>query len=100
MLPVLQRQIDRPPDPVRLVDGQDHLQRGPAVVHAAERLAVLLDRGDQILRDGDVSEGQRKDLDTINRSGEHLLSLINKLLDLAKVESGRTELNIEFAPAG
>ncbi len=40
-------------------------------------------------------ESQRKDLDIINRSGEHLLNLINNVLDLAKVESGRTELHIE-----
>ena len=48
-----------------------------------------------LLRDGDVSEKQRKDLDIINRSGEHLLNLINTVLDLAKVESGRTEIQIE-----
>jgi signal transduction histidine kinase/ligand-binding sensor domain-containing protein/DNA-binding response OmpR family regulator len=48
-----------------------------------------------LLRDGDVSEKQRNDLDIINRSGEHLLNLINDVLDLAKVESGRTELEVE-----
>jgi signal transduction histidine kinase/ligand-binding sensor domain-containing protein/FixJ family two-component response regulator len=48
-----------------------------------------------LMRDGEASENQRKDLDRINRSGEHLLGLINNVLDLAKVESGRTELHIE-----
>jgi signal transduction histidine kinase/CheY-like chemotaxis protein len=47
-----------------------------------------------LLRNGEVSEKQRKDLDIINRSGEHLLSLINGVLDLAKVEAGRTELQV------
>jgi ligand-binding sensor domain-containing protein len=37
-----------------------------------------------LLRDGDVSSDQRSDLDIINRSGEHLLHLINTVLDLAK----------------
>jgi signal transduction histidine kinase/ligand-binding sensor domain-containing protein/CheY-like chemotaxis protein len=49
----------------------------------------------RLLRDAEVSGSQRKDLDIINRSGEHLLNLINNVLDLAKVESGRTELHIE-----
>ena len=48
-----------------------------------------------LMRDREASESQRRDLDRINRSGEHLLDLINNVLDLAKVESGRTELHIE-----
>ncbi|MBV8571970.1 MAG: response regulator [Acidobacteriaceae bacterium] len=49
-----------------------------------------------LLRDNAVSEKQRKDLETINRSGEHLLTLINEVLDMAKIDSGRVA--IENAP--
>ena len=35
---------------------------------------------------------QQAYLDTLRESGEHLLSLVNDVLDLAKLESGRVEL--------
>lgn len=38
------------------------------------------------------------DLDKINASGRHLLHLINSILDIAKIESGKMELFLETFP--
>ena len=44
---------------------------------------------------GPLTGDQEKQLTTIQTSAKHLLSLINDLLDLAKIESGKVELKLE-----
>lgn len=47
----------------------------------------------QILqRDAELGAKQMKFVDAINRSGEHLLALINDILDMSKIEAGRIQL--------
>ena len=47
----------------------------------------------QVMRNApDVTPEQKEHLNIITRSGEHLLNLINNVLDISKIESGRVEL--------
>ena len=49
----------------------------------------------QVLEIDDLTEDQIDSVQTIRRSGQHLLQLINEVLDLARIEAGKLDLSIE-----
>ena len=59
-------------------------------------LNAILGFSSLMRKDPLIPEGERQNIDIINRSGEHLLSLINDILEVAKIEAGR--LQLEDAP--
>jgi PAS domain S-box-containing protein len=51
---------------------------------------LLLDRVD-----GDITDEQEKSLTKVHRNAKHLLTLINDVLDISRIESGRMELELK-----
>ena len=45
-----------------------------------------------LLRDSALNPNQRSAVETVERSGAHLLSLIDEVLDISRIEAGRQEL--------
>jgi signal transduction histidine kinase len=58
-------------------------------------LNAILGFSQMMRRDPGISPEQLDNLETINRSGEYLLSLINDVLDFSKIEAGKIVLNPE-----
>ncbi|MGB4334096.1 MAG: ATP-binding protein [Chromatiaceae bacterium] len=59
-------------------------------------LNAILGFAQVLARDPVLNNTQRDSLATIRRSGEHLLTLINDILDMAKIEAGR--MSLQSAP--
>ncbi|MEM0897632.1 MAG: ATP-binding protein, partial [Verrucomicrobiota bacterium] len=57
-------------------------------------LNAILGFSQLLERDDNLNNDQRNTLQIINGSGEHLLEVINDVLDMAKIEAGSAELNI------
>lgn len=53
---------------------------------------LLIDRVD-----GEINEEQEKSLQKVENNAKHLLQLINDILDMAKIESGKIELDLKYA---
>lgn len=57
-------------------------------------LNIILGYSQLMTRNRLLDATQQEYIDTINHSGEHLLALINNVLELSKIEAGKTALNI------
>ncbi|MDM8537063.1 transporter substrate-binding domain-containing protein [Desulfobacterales bacterium HSG17] len=58
-------------------------------------LNAILGFSELMKRDTGISPEQIQSLETIGRSGEHLLSLINDVLEFSKIEAGQVVLRLE-----
>jgi len=55
-------------------------------------LNAILGFSQMMRQESNLDPAQRANLDTINHSGEHLLKLINDVLEIAKIEAGKLQL--------
>jgi polar amino acid transport system substrate-binding protein len=55
---------------------------------------AVLGYSQRMQRDADLSAQNKEHIQIINRSGEHLLGLINDVLEMSKIEAGRITLNL------
>ncbi len=58
-------------------------------------LNAILGFAQLMAREEGLNHDQKENIQIISHSGEHLLSLINNILNLAKIESGRTTVNLQ-----
>lgn len=58
-------------------------------------LNAILGYSELLSMDENITEKQRVDIGHIYNSGEHLLQLINEILDLSRIESGRIDIQLQ-----
>jgi protein-histidine pros-kinase len=76
---------------------KDHFLAGMSHELRTPLNAIIGFTGTLLMRlPGPLTADQDKQLRTVQSSAGHLLSLINDLLDLARIESGRVELHLEL----
>ncbi len=56
-------------------------------------LNAILGFSQVMVRDSSLNNQHQEHLQIINRAGEHLLALINDILEMSKIEAGRSQLN-------
>ncbi|MEG4403568.1 GAF domain-containing protein [Microcoleus sp. MON2_D5] len=56
-------------------------------------LNAILGFSQVMVRDPSLNNQHQQHLEIINRAGEHLLALINDILEMSKIEAGRSQLN-------
>jgi signal transduction histidine kinase/DNA-binding NarL/FixJ family response regulator len=75
-----------------------NLAKSTFLAHMSHELRTplngILGYAQLLRRDVSLPAGHQESVAVIERSGEHLLTLINDLLDLAKIEAGRMELHL------
>ncbi|MFA6014778.1 MAG: PAS domain S-box protein [Gallionellaceae bacterium] len=76
--------------------------RSEFIAHMSHELRTplngILGYAQMLGRDSKLDEKQHASMDVIRQSGEHLLALIEDILDLARIESGRLELDLGDIP--
>jgi hypothetical protein len=55
-------------------------------------LNAILGFANLLKKSQNINEQEKKNLEVINRSGNHLLNIINEILELSKIEAGKIEL--------
>ena len=96
-------------DITRMVHAQRHLEEARDAAEAANRakslflanmsheirtpMNAILGYSQLMLRDKELSQQQAQRVGVIQTSGEHLLGLINDVLEMSKIEAGRVELH-------
>ncbi len=106
---ILRHSADLQAANLQLQDANAQLQRAKTDAESANRakstflstmsheirtpMNAILGYAQLMLRDPALGADARANLKIIGSSGEHLLDLINDVLDMSKIEAGRTELN-------
>jgi PAS domain S-box-containing protein len=101
---------------VELIESEKNLKQAKAAAEGANKaktvflssmsheirtpLNAVLGFSQLMLRDDSLTGQQREWIVTINRSGEHLLALINDILEISRIESGRVKLSPDLFDLG